>query len=133
MTLAMTWQEWVEHDAVGLAECVRRGDVSPAELAEQAATGVAMINPSVHAVVEVFDDVVADPLKDGLNLDGPFAGVPFLMKDLGPTMKGRMQEMGSLMMRGNRASADTFLTSKMRQAGLNLMGRTTTPEFGVCS
>ena len=37
------------------------------------------------------------------------------------------------MMRGNRASADTFLTGKMRQAGLNLMGRTTTPEFGVCS
>src|SRR4030095_9162463 len=41
--------------------------------------------------------------------------------------------MGSLLMRGNRATADTFLTSKMRAAGLNLMGRTTTPEFGVCS
>ena len=77
MNLAMTWQEWVEHDAVGLAECVRRGDVSPAELAQQAATGVALINAAVHAVVEVFDDVVADPLKDGLNPDGPFAGVPF--------------------------------------------------------
>jgi amidase len=133
MTLAMTWQEWVQHDAVALAERVRRGDVTSAELAAQAAAGVAKINPAVHAVVEVFDDVVADPLKDGLNLDGPFAGVPFFMKDLGPTMKGRLQEMGSLMMRGNRASADTFLTSKMRQAGLNLMGRTTTPEFGVCS
>ena len=133
MTLAMNWHEWVQHDAVGLAERVRMGDVSPAELAAQAAAGVALINPAVHAVVEVFDDVVADPLKDGLNLDGPFAGVPFFMKDLGPTMKGRLQEMGSLMMRGNRASADTFLTGKMRQAGLNLMGRTTTPEFGVCS
>ena len=43
MTLAMTWQEWVQHDAVGLAECVRRGDVSPTELAQQAATGVALI------------------------------------------------------------------------------------------
>ena len=41
MTLAMTWQEWVQHDAVGLAECVRRGDVSAAELAAQAAAGVA--------------------------------------------------------------------------------------------
>jgi len=41
--------------------------------------------------------------------------------------------MGSLLMRGNRATADTFLTAKMRQAGLNLMARTTTPEFGVCS
>jgi amidase/6-aminohexanoate-cyclic-dimer hydrolase len=55
------------------------------------------------------------------------------MKDLGPTMKGRLQEMGSLLMRGNRAAADTFLTCKFRQAGLNLVGRTTTPEFGVCS
>jgi Asp-tRNA(Asn)/Glu-tRNA(Gln) amidotransferase A subunit family amidase len=71
--------------------------------------------------------------EDGTNLDGPFAGLPFLMKDLGPTMKERLQEMGSLIMRGNRATADTFLTAKMRAAGLNLIGRTTTPEFGVCS
>jgi amidase len=77
--------------------------------------------------------VIADPAKDGANLAGPFAGLPFLVKDLGPTMKGRLQEMGSLLMRGNRASADTFLTGKFRQAGLNLIGRTTTPEFGVCS
>jgi hypothetical protein len=55
------------------------------------------------------------------------------MKDLGPTMKGRLEEMGSLYMRGNRADADTFLTSQMCNGGLNLIERTTTPEFGVCS
>ncbi len=49
------------------------------------------------------------PVADGTNLDGPFAGLPFLMKDLGPTMQGRLQEMGSPLMRGNRATADTFL------------------------
>ena len=54
MTLAMSWDEWVQHDAVALAERVRRGDVSPAELAAQAAAGVAKINPAVHAVVESF-------------------------------------------------------------------------------
>ncbi len=84
-------------------------------------------------MVEVFEDAIEGPGQDGANLAGPFAGLPFLMKDLGPTMKGRLQEMGSLLMRGNRATADTFLTAKMRQAGLNLIGRTTTPEFGVCS
>src|SRR5690606_19282753 len=68
-----------------------------------------------------------------MNPEGFFAGAPFLMKDLGPTMKGRLQEMGSRLMRGNRAAADAFLTGKMRQAGLNLIGRTTTPEFGLCS
>ena len=62
----------------------------------------------------MFDDAVADPATDGTNLDGPFAGLPFLMKDLGPTLKGRLQEMGSLYMRGNRATADTFLTRKLR-------------------
>jgi amidase len=133
MTLAMSWDEWAAHDAVGLAEKVRKGDLTPKELALQAAAGIEKANPASGAVIEVFEDVVADPLKDGLNPSGPFAGVPFLMKDLGPTLKGRLQEQGSLFMRGNRPTADTYLTTRMRKAGLNLIGRTATPEFGVCS
>jgi amidase len=133
MTLAMSWEEWTSHDAVGLAGRVRSGELTPAELARQAAAGIAKTNPSLSAVVEVFEDVVADPLSDGLDPAGPFAGVPFLMKDLGPTLKGRLQEQGSLFMRGNRPAADAWLTGRMRKASLNLIGRTTTPEFGVCS
>jgi len=129
----MTWDEWAAHDATALAERVRKRELTPAELAAQAAAAIERVNPQVSAVIEVFDDVVADPLADGMNPDGFFAGVPFLMKDLGPTLKGRLQEMGSRLMRGNRAAADAFLTGKMRQAGLNLIGRTTTPEFGLCS
>lgn len=133
MTLPMSWDEWCAHDAVGLADRVRRGELTPAELARQAAAGIAKVNPALGAVVEVFDDVVDDPLKDGLHADGPFAGVPLLMKDLGPTLAGRLQEQGSRFMRGNRPAEDAWLTRKMRAAGLNLIGRTTTPEFGVCS
>jgi amidase len=133
MTLAMGWDEWARHDAVALAALVRRGQVTPAELATQAAAGIAKTDPALSAVVEVFEDVVADPLRDGMDPDGPFAGVPYLMKDLGPTLRGRLQEMGSLLMRGNRAAADSFLTGRIRRAGLNIMGRTTTPEFGCCS
>ena len=133
MTLSMSWDEWARHDGVALAARVRKGELTSAELARQAAAGVAKVNPALSGVVEVFDDAIAAPEKNGTNLNGPFAGLPFLMKDLGPTMQGRLQEMGSLLMRGNRATADTFLTGKMRQAGLNLIGRTTTPEFGVCS
>ena len=133
MTLPMSWDEWAQHDGTALAARVRKGEVMPAELAAQAAAGIAKVDPTLSGVVEMFEDVIADPDKDGANLEGRFAGLPFLMKDLGPTMKGRLQEMGSLYMRGNRADADTFLTSQMRKAGLNLIGRTTTPEFGVCS
>ena len=133
MTLAMGWDEWAAHDAVGLADRVRAGEVTAAELAAQAAAGIARTNPALSAVVEVFGDAVADPLANGANPDGAFAGVPFLLKDLGPTLKGRLQEMGSRLMRGNRAAADTYLAGRMRQAGLNVIGRTTTPEFGCCS
>jgi Asp-tRNA(Asn)/Glu-tRNA(Gln) amidotransferase A subunit family amidase len=133
MTLPMSWDEWAQHDGMALAARVRKGELTAVELAQQAAAGIAKVNPAISGVVEVFDDAVAAPDKNGTNLNGPFAGLPFLMKDLGPTMQGRLQEMGSLLMRGNRATADTFLTGKMRQAGLNLIARTTTPEFGVCS
>ncbi|TCZ65981.1 amidase [Roseicella aquatilis] len=133
MTLAMSWDEWAKHDATALAGRVRAGEVTPAELAAQAAAGIARTDPALSAVVEVFEDVVADPLRDGMNPDGAFAGVPYLMKDLGPTLKGRLQEMGSLLMRGNRAATDSYLTGRIRQAGLNILGRSTTPEFGCCS
>jgi len=133
MTLAMGWDEWAKHDALALADAVRRGDLTPADLAAQAAAGIARLNPALDAVVEVFDDVVADPLQDGMNAGGAFAGVPYLMKDLGPTLKGRLQEFGSAIMQGNRPAQDSFLTGKIRNAGLNIIGRSTTPEFGVCS
>jgi len=129
----MSWDEWARHDALALAARVRAGEVTPAELAAQTAAGIARLNPALSAVVEVFEDVVADPLRDGMSPDGVFAGVPYLMKDLGPTLKGRLQEMGSRLMRGNRAAADSFLAGRMRAAGLNIVGRSTTPEFGCCS
>ncbi|WP_373895510.1 amidase [Virgibacillus sp. CBA3643] len=133
MSLAMNWNEWSKFDAMGLAELVRKGEITPHEVANQVAKGVKELNPQISAVIEIFDDVVDAPLSDGMNPDGVFAGVPFFMKDLGPTLKGRLQERGSLLMEGNRSAADSFLTKQIRQAGLNIMGRTTTPEFGLCS
>ena len=110
MTLPMNWNEWAQHDGVALAERVRKGELTAQELASQANAAIAKVDPALSAVVEVFEDAIADPAKAGANLAGPFAGLPFLMKDLGPTMNGRLQEMGSLLMRGNRATSDTFLT-----------------------
>jgi amidase len=133
MSLAMSWDEWARHDATALADLVRKGEVTPAELAAQVAAGVAKTNPAVSAVVELFEDVVGDPLKDGMDPSGVFAGVPYFMKDLGPTLRGRLQEMGSKLMRGNRSAADSFLAGRIRKAGLNIIGRSTTPEFGTCS
>lgn len=129
----LSWEDWAELDAIGLAELIREKEVTPHEVARQAVKGIEALNPEISAVIEVFEDVVEDPLLDGMNPDGVFAGVPFLMKDLGPTLKGRLQEMGSLLMQGNRAEKDSFLTTKFRESGLNIIGRTTTPELGLCS
>ena len=133
MTLAMSWDEWAAHDAVALAGRVRQGDVTPAELAAQVVAAIARTNGALDAVVEVFEDVVADPSADGMRPEGAFAGVPYLMKDLGPALRGRRQEFGSMLMQGHRPAEDSFLTGRLREAGLNILGRTTTPEFGVCS
>ena len=93
MTLAMSWDEWAQHDGTALAARVRKGELTAAELAQQATAGVTKVDPQLSGVVEVFDDAIASPEKNGTNPDGPFAGLPFLMKDLGPTMQGRLQEM----------------------------------------
>ncbi len=77
MTLAMSWQEWAAYDAVGLAQLVRQRAVTPAELAQQVAAGIAATNPTLLGVVEVFDDVVQDPLKDGLNPSARWAAFRF--------------------------------------------------------
>lgn len=129
----MNWNEWSKHDAVSLSELIKNKEMTPSEAAQQVKNAADILNPEMSAIVEIFDDVVDNPLKDGLNSSGKFAGIPLFMKDLGPTIKGRLQEMGSLMMEGNRPKTDSFLTEKFRHAGLNIIGRTTTPEFGLCS
>ncbi|MEI4473806.1 amidase [Frigidibacter sp. MR17.24] len=133
MSQVMSWEDWAAQDGVGLAGLMRAGEITAAEVAAQAAAAIAKVNPALCGVVEVFDDAVADPGVNGADPAGIFAGLPFLLKDLGPTLGGRLQEQGSHLMKGNRPAADSFLVSKMKAAGLNIIGRSTTPEFGCCS
>lgn len=88
MKTVLRWDEWAACDATALAELVACGDVSARELALQAQAATQMVNPQISAVVELFDDAIDQPETDGTCLAGPFKGVPFLMKDLGPGGKG---------------------------------------------
>ncbi|SVE28912.1 uncharacterized protein METZ01_LOCUS481766, partial [marine metagenome] len=126
----MNLEEYCKYDATGLAELVRNGDVSAKELAEFAAEGVVKVNPMLNAVIEVFRDRV-DTLDESTIPDGPFSGVPFFLKDLGPRQKGRLQEAGSRLMKGYIAEYSSFITEKIELSGLNIMGRTTCPEYGL--
>ena len=98
--LAMTWDEWSKHDAVGLAALVRKRAVTPRELARQAARAVELVNPRLAGVLEVFENTVEKPGVDGPARDGALYGVPLFLKDLGSGLRGRRQESGSRLFRG---------------------------------
>lgn len=126
----MNLEEFCACDATELARMVREGHVTSKEVAEIVASNVAAVDPQINGVIEVFADRVGS-LDEKSIPDGPFRGVPFFLKDLGPRQKGRRQDGGSRLTAGYVADYSSFMTEKMEQAGLNIMGRTTCPEFGI--
>lgn len=128
---AMSWAEWGKHDATALADLVRRKQVTAKELAAQAAAAVERLNPKLAAVLGLFDDVLADPDRDGPDRNGKLYGVPILLKDLGSGLRGRMQESGSKLWKGFVAATTDPTIQNYLRAGLIPIGRSTTPEFGM--
>jgi amidase len=126
----MNVAEYSRCDGVALAELVRKREVSPKELAYLFLEAVEKVNPRINAVIEVYADRI-EGLDDQTISAGTFTGVPFLMKDIGAGESGRHQEMGSRLMKGRVADTDSFLTTLFKNAGLTLLGRTTTPEFAL--
>jgi amidase len=116
--------EYAAYDGLGLAELIAGGQVTQAEIRAAALSAIEQLNPKINAVIEVWED---DPPA----ATGPFAGVPFLVKDLGLTAKGRLNELGSRLAAGCIAEADSNLIARLRQAGLVTLGRTTTPELAA--
>jgi amidase len=129
--LAMGWAEWAKHDGLALAELVRTRQVSAQQVANQAAVGVARLNPKLEAVIELFDDVRTNPDTDGPSRSGRLYGVPIFLKDLGSGLMGRTQDSGSAFTKGTRIAATDPTVENYLRAGLVPLGRSTTPEFGM--
>lgn len=125
----MNLHEYSSFDGIGLAELVSNGEVSPQELSSLAAEAIAVVNPRLNAVNEVYEDRIETPC-DGNVPDGPLAGVPMLNKDLSFAEAGRRQEMGSVFTKGYIPSENSTTVDRLKAAGINIVGRTTTPEFG---
>jgi amidase len=128
---AMGWDEWARHDATALAALVRKGEVSPKELAAQVADGVGRVDGQLSGVLGLFEDVVANPDVDGPNKAGLLYGVPLFVKDLGQAMAGRMQESGSRLWAGFVPTVNDPVIDNVLAAGLVPIGRSTSPEFGM--
>lgn len=126
----MKLSEYAAYDATGLGSLVKSGDVSPSELATTASQAIEAIDPKVNAVVEMYPDRVEKLDKKNLGT-GPFQGVPFLIKDVFGHEKGRKIEFASRLCRDMVAETDTFFANLLRGAGLNIIGRSNTPEYSM--
>lgn len=122
--------DYSDYDGLGLAELVRKREVTPIELAEAAIERIERHNATLNAVVyKGYDDARA--WAKGELPDGPFRGVPFLIKDLGMPVAGWPRSYGSRFARGVIDSEDGDLTRRYRQAGVVPLGKTNTPEYGI--
>lgn len=123
----LTLAEYAAHDGLGLAELVRRGETTPPELAQVALQAIRRLNPTLNAVIETFDDAA-----DTAPPDGPFGGVPFLLKDIGSHDGNTTFELGSRIARGMKTPPQPCeLVQRFRSSGVTVLGRTNIPELGV--
>ncbi len=126
----MNLSEYAGFDALGLAALVKNGDVTPKELAETAKAAIDAIDGEVGAVVETYDDRIAG-LDEAACGDGPFRGVPFLIKDVFGHEKGRLIEFGSRLCQGMTVDQDTHFAELLRASGVNILGRSNAPEYSM--
>src|SRR5882672_11614938 len=125
------FSDYEQYDALGLADLVRRGKVTPTELLEAAIQRVEARNPTVNAVIMPLYDHGRRAIADGLP-DGPFRGVPFLLKDLGAPLTGTTMTRGSRFFADTPPSTfDSENVARLKRAGLVIFGRTNSCEVGL--
>jgi amidase len=125
----MKLNEYASQDATGLATLIRSGEVSVAEVHKAACQAIEAVNPKINALAAPLFDKPLD-----YNASGPFAGVPFAIKDIVCHAANVPTRYGSRMIPANFSFPhDTELMKRWRAAGLATLGRTTTPEFGYNS
>jgi amidase len=126
----MNLEEYASYDGLGLAALVAKKEVTPSELALKAHEAIEEVDNRVNAVVETYDDRITGLDETTLG-EGPFKGVPFLIKDVGGQEKGRKIEYGSRLCEGMIAEFDTNYYKLTKASGLNVIGRTNTPEYSI--
>src|SRR5688572_25675838 len=126
----MKFEEYVRHDALGLAGLVASGEVTSAELLEVAIARTEAVNSRINAIVRPLY-ARARARLDEVPAGRPFSGVPFLLKDLAAELGGEVITGGSRFFGDYVATNDSTLVRRYREAGLVIFGKTNTPEFGL--
>jgi len=125
------FKDYEHYDALGLADLVTHGKVAPSELLEAAIERVESRNGTVNAVTMKLYDYGRQVISDGVP-DGPFKGVPFLLKDLTASLAGVKMTRGSKFFADTPPpTADSEHVKRLKRAGLVIFGRTNTCELGL--
>jgi amidase len=125
----MAFKEYGSYDGVGLADLVRTKQVGAAELLDEAMARTARIDPRINAVVVKHGDFARRQIDKGLP-DGPFTGVPFLLKDL-DLLEGTPTTFGASVFKDHVADHTGTLAQRFLNAGLTIFGKSASPEFGL--
>ena len=126
----MAFSDYDKYDGLGLAELIRKKKVSPGELVEEAISRIETHNPKINAVVQKLYERARTAAKGKLP-DGPFQGVPFLIKDLHATLEGLPTSHGTKLWKNVPAKITTEIVKRWEASGAIVVGRTNTPEFGL--
>ena len=126
----MVESEYDRYDAVGLARLIATRDVPSGELIEAAIGRIESRNPKLNAVIAKCFDAARGCVAKGLP-NGPLAGVPYLLKDLNTLLAGVPATNGSRAFANTIPESDGILVSRLKAAGLVILGKTNTPEFGL--
>lgn len=126
MAQRMNFTDYVQYDAVGLAELIRAREVTREEVRETALDAITNADPTLGMMTELFEK---DPLPKVE--DGRFEGVPFVVKDIGVYFEGLLNEFGCRLARGLRMDHTSPTASLLHRSGVSLLGRSTTPELGI--
>ncbi|MEZ5779995.1 MAG: amidase family protein [Paracoccaceae bacterium] len=122
--------EYGDWDATEMAAQVAKGNVCAAELLDEALARTARHNPEINAVVLLQEETARRAIAAGLP-DGPFKGVPFLLKDLGCEAVDFPSHNGSRLLANTRYARDSAIFERIRATGVVTFGRTTSPEGGI--
>lgn len=124
------FNDYADHDGLALADLIRRREVSASEVLEAAVRRIEALNPKLNAVVRPLFERARQKLASGLP-EGPFSGVPFLVKDLLAQIDGVPMGNGNRLWASRVARGNSELVQRWERAGLIIAGRTNTPEFGL--
>ena len=125
----VTLDEYMEHDAVALANLVRRGDVTADELLQLAVLRKEQVNNAVNAITSTLTDFANAEMQFGMP-DGPFRGVPLLLKDQ-IDVAGLPTGRACRLLNGHKAKTDSNVVARFREAGFVIFGKTNMPELGL--